>query len=81
MKPLHWEAINPATGRKFTWDDPNLRWGDPAYYLEPGDPGFEPYGPPPPAPKPKKKKPFRRAPKTDVVETWVALQHHWRHEP
>ncbi|HEY0548496.1 MAG TPA: hypothetical protein VGF13_02775 [Verrucomicrobiae bacterium] len=22
------------------WDDPNLRWGDPAYLLEPGDPGY-----------------------------------------
>lgn len=65
MKTLHWDAINPFTGRPFTWDDPNLRWGDPAYYLEPGDPGFVPYGPPPPAPKPKKKKPFRRAPRPE----------------
>jgi hypothetical protein len=24
----------------FTWDDPNLRWGDPSYLLEPGDPGY-----------------------------------------
>ena len=24
------------------WDDPNLRWGDPAYLLEPGDPGYVP---------------------------------------
>jgi len=23
-----------------SWDDPNLRWGDPAYLLEPGDPGY-----------------------------------------
>lgn len=60
MKPLHWDAINPATGTPFTWDDPNLRWGDPSYYLEPGDPGYVPYGPAPsPPPKPKKK-PFRR---------------------
>lgn len=22
------------------WDDPNLRWGDPSYLLEPGDPGY-----------------------------------------
>ncbi len=22
------------------WDDPNLRWGDPAYLLEPADPGY-----------------------------------------
>ena len=59
MKTLHWDAINPFTGRPFTWDDPNLRWGDPSYYLEPGDPGFVPYpGMTPPA-KPKRK-PFRR---------------------
>lgn len=63
MKPLSWDSINPITGTPFTWDDPNLRWGDPAYYLEPGDPGFVPYGPQP-TPKPvKKKKPFRRAPR------------------
>jgi len=24
----------------FRLDDPNNRWGDPAYQLEPGDPGF-----------------------------------------
>jgi hypothetical protein len=22
------------------WDDPNLRWGEPSYLLEPGDPGY-----------------------------------------
>jgi len=43
MKPLHWDAINPATGTPFCWDDPNLRWGDPSTYLEPGDPGYVPY--------------------------------------
>ena len=60
MKTLHWDAINPFTGRPFTWDDPNLRWGSPSYYLEPGDPGFVPYPSPLPKPGPKKKKPFRR---------------------
>ena len=25
-----------------TFDDPNLRWGSPAYLLEPGDPGYTP---------------------------------------
>ncbi len=44
-KPLFWNAINPFTGRPFTWGDPNLRWGSPSYYLEPGDPGFVPYPP------------------------------------
>ena len=43
MKTLFWDAINPATGLPFTFDDPNLFWGDPAYYLEPGDPGYVPY--------------------------------------
>ena len=43
MKPLFWDAINPITGTPFTFDDPNLFWGDPSYYLEPGDPGFVPY--------------------------------------
>jgi hypothetical protein len=55
MKPLYWDAINPFTGQPFTWDDPNLRWGDPSYYLEPGDPGFVPYAASTPAPKPKRK--------------------------
>lgn len=32
-----------------SWDDPNLRWGDPATLLQPGDPG---YVPPAPAPAP-----------------------------
>lgn len=63
MKPLLWDSINPFTGTPFTWDDPNLRWGDPSYYLEPGDPGFVPY-PGQVLPKPKeKKKPFRRTPR------------------
>ncbi len=43
MKTLFWDAINPFTGTPFTFDDPNLFWGDPSYYLEPGDPGFVPY--------------------------------------
>src|SRR5438046_2605351 len=55
MKPLYWDAINPFTGKPFTFDDPNLFWGDPyAYYLEPGDPGFVPY---PPVNQPPQKPP------------------------
>jgi len=46
MKPLLWDAINPITGTPFTFDDPNLFWGNPSYYLEPGDPGFVPYSTP-----------------------------------
>ena len=57
MKTLHWDAINPFTGKPFTWDDPNLRWGDPSHYLEPGDPGFTPYpSPSQPPQKPKRMK-------------------------
>ena len=58
MKPLLWDSINPFTGTPFTFDDPNLFWGDPAYYLEPGDSGFVPYPGQiitPPTPKPKAK--------------------------
>ena len=33
MKPVTWDS-------GVLWDDPNLRWGDPSYLLEPGDPGY-----------------------------------------
>ena len=42
------------TGLSF--DDPNLRWGDPSYLLEPGDPGYVPPLPPNPEPKTKTKR-------------------------
>ena len=51
MKTLRWDSIDPDTGRPYTWDSPNLRWGNPAYVLEPGDPG---YVPPAAGPNPKK---------------------------
>lgn len=54
MKPLLWDAINPFTGQPFTWDDKNIRWSDPSYYLEPHDEGFIPYGPETVKPKPKR---------------------------
>ena len=38
----------------FRWDDPNLRWGDPAYQLEPGDPGY--VSPPTPVNEPNPNK-------------------------
>ena len=57
MKPLYWDAINPDTGLPYTFDSPNLRWGDPSYILEPGDPG---YTPPPSSPKPQKIKRMKR---------------------
>ena len=48
MKPAFYDS-------GLSWDDPNLRWGDPSYVLEPGDPG---YVPPPgsPAISPRKHK-------------------------
>ena len=33
MKPVTWDS-------GVRWDDPNLRWGNPSYLLEPGDPGY-----------------------------------------
>ena len=47
---LAWAVERPDGGRGFgftgghahkNWGDPNLRWGSPSYYLEPGDPGLE----------------------------------------
>ena len=35
MKILTWDS-------GYCWDDPNLRWGNPSYILEPGDPGYVP---------------------------------------
>src|SRR5437870_13878128 len=49
MKILTWDS-------GYRYGDPNLRWGNPSYVLEPGDPGYVP--PPGSAPlstpKPKK---------------------------
>ncbi len=67
MKPLYWDMKNPATGKPFTFDDPNLFINENGVgmYREPGDPGFVPYanqpptGPPPEPPH----KPFHRKPK------------------
>jgi hypothetical protein len=75
MKPLHWDAINPFTGRPFTFDVPNLKFVDgKGVYLEPGDPGFVPYDSPAPAPAPKKRKPFRRRRPASVNEN-THLEH------
>ncbi len=60
MKPLHFDAINPFTGKPFTFDDPNLFFGSPSFYLEPGDEGFVPYPDMIRPPKPKKKTFHRR---------------------
>ena len=46
------------------WDDPNLRWGDPSFILEPGDPG---YVPPPAPPVPLKTK----HPKNTMTDDYI----------
>ena len=38
MRPLFWDSNDPEA----RYDNPNLRWGNPAYVLEPGDPGYVP---------------------------------------
>src|SRR5690349_14973355 len=49
MRTAHYDA-------DFRYDDPNLRWGSPAYLLEPGDPGYVPPPTSTPEPRTKKKK-------------------------
>jgi hypothetical protein len=34
--------MTPVRWGQFTYDDPNIRWGNPSYRLEPGDPGYTP---------------------------------------
>jgi hypothetical protein len=52
MRTLYWDSHD----RDAVWGNPNLRWGDPSYILEPGDPGYVPWSPPgSPQPKPKPK--------------------------
>ena len=49
MHQLLWDAINPYTGRTYTWDDPNLFFGadDLGYARDSWDEGFIPYVIPP----------------------------------
>jgi len=35
MRIAYWDSADLA----MVFDNPNLRWGSPAYLLEPGDPG------------------------------------------
>src|SRR5881394_468192 len=50
------------------WDDPNLRWGDPSYLLEPGDPGYvaDPTSASFPVSKPSTKR--KSMPKSDRIK-------------
>ena len=57
MKTLTWDS-------GYKWDDPNLRWGDPSYVLEPGDPG---YVDPNPTPVLTQKRRRSTMPKSDYV--------------
>jgi hypothetical protein len=66
MKPLHFGQINPQTGTLFRFGDPNLRFVNGiGMFLEPGDPGFVPYGPPPLSVSEKTTKPKTRMAKSD----------------
>jgi hypothetical protein len=49
MKNILWDA-------GFRFDDPNNRWGEPSYQLEPGDPGYVPPTINPPQPKRRRMK-------------------------
>ena len=50
MRTVTWDSADPA----MVFDNPNLRWGDPSYLLEPGDPGY--VGPVPSVTQTKTKK-------------------------
>jgi hypothetical protein len=52
MKLVSWDDPDP----RVVWDNPNLRWGDPSFLLEEGDPGWVPWPPVSTPVKPKKKK-------------------------
>ncbi len=52
MRTVNWD--DP----QLCFDNPNLRWGNPAYLLEPGDPGY--VGPVPAVSEPKTKKRMKR---------------------
>lgn len=55
LLPARMRTIRFDSG--FRFDDPNNRWGDPAYQLEPGDPG---YVPPPGTPIPSDPQPHHK---------------------
>jgi hypothetical protein len=61
MKPLTWDS-------GCRWDDPNARWGDPSYLLEPGDSGYTPPPAPPDSlPSVPKKRTKNTMPKSDYI--------------
>ncbi|MCB1078135.1 MAG: fibronectin type III domain-containing protein [Verrucomicrobiae bacterium] len=54
----------------FRYDDPNARWGDPSFVLEPGDPGY--VGPDPP-PQPSNPKPHKSMSNNEIPENLKVL--------
>ncbi len=52
MRTAYWDSTDP----EMFYDNPNLRWGDPGYLLEPGDPGYVAPLPPNPETPTKRKK-------------------------
>jgi hypothetical protein len=66
MKNLTWDS-------GYKWDDPNLRWGEPSYVLEPGDPGYVP--PSPSVIKPKTKHTMSNNPIPEPEKSLLALAH------
>jgi hypothetical protein len=71
MKIATWDSMH--------WDDPNLRWGDPSYLLEPGDPGY--VSAPPSSPPTQNPKRNPRTVNTDYIPVsyknlrgWLTLQ-------
>lgn len=53
------------------WDDPNARWGDPSFVLEPGDPGY--IDPNPSPAKPKKHRTMSNNPIPEPERPMLAL--------
>jgi hypothetical protein len=66
MKIWYWDDPDP----RIVWDNPNLRWGEPGYLLEPGDLGYVQLNPGDPgyqAPEPKAKR-RRRTSSSEVSQ-------------
>ena len=67
MRIAHWDE-------GLTWDDPNLRWGDPSYLLEPGDPGYvPPFSSPRKPKKHMKRKPYLPDDEGGILSVLTAL--------
>ena len=58
MRPVNWNE-------GLLWGTPNLRWGNPSYLIEPGDPGYVPPSSPP-TKKPKKKRNYMASNATPI---------------